>query len=309
MNIWKKLFGGRKTPSPSTLTQAAPAATAAPPAPDGLKLPPEFDGKMSYRQMFQTLPPERLRTMCRALPVEQLDLYRPGRPPFAREMGRAITQVFAVSIYMATKEVPTEFGDIVLPRLVRKISEYDGSDLHLELCDLVRDFAIELVSGGRYREAARVMRVLKRSLFWNAWPQGDICLFASLNNIALDTKLPSDFEAAFEAAKRVPASQMQQIDPAIKNLKQKMEELTDSAAKGQEGSTSAHEAAQLAHQVCDLPEEATRGQASAGSLYWQCPRCLAVMQKGLARIFHSAVRGWGQNPLQMPDVQEVLRWR
>jgi hypothetical protein len=32
-------------------------------------------------------------------------------------------------------------------------------------------------------------------------------------------------------------------------------------------------------------------------------------EAALARIFHSAVRGWGQNPLQMPDVQEVLRWR
>jgi hypothetical protein len=34
-----------------------------------------------------------------------------------------------------------------------------------------------------------------------------------------------------------------------------------------------------------------------------------TFDSALTRIFHSAVRGWGQNPLQMPDVQEVLRWR
>jgi len=175
--------------------------------------------------MFRTRTPEQLRVMCRALPIEQLDLTRPGRPPTAREMGAAITQVFGISTYMATKEAPAEFGDSVFPRLVGKISEYDGSDLHLELCDLVRGFAIQLAAGGRYKEAASVMRVLKRSLFWRAWPQADICLFASLNDIALDTKLPSDFKAAFEAAEQVPVDQLEMIGGAdvVKNLKQKME--------------------------------------------------------------------------------------
>ena len=115
-----------------------------------LELPAEFDGKMSYRDMFRSLPAERARAICRSLPVEALNLNRPG---ISREMGRAITQVFAVSTYMETKEVPSEFGDIVFPRLVGKIEEYTGSDLHLQLCDLVRDFAIHLAAGGREREA------------------------------------------------------------------------------------------------------------------------------------------------------------
>lgn len=154
-----------------------------------LALPSEFDGTMSYRDMFQKRTPEQLRTICRDLPIEALNLTRPG---ISQEMGRAITQVFAVSIFMATKEVPPEFGDIVFPRLVQKICEYDGTELHVELCNLVRDFAIYLEAGGRHQEAASVMRVLKRSLFWHVWPQGDMCLFASLTNIALKSNSRSD---------------------------------------------------------------------------------------------------------------------
>jgi len=234
MSFWKKLFGGSKptpgapvTPQPRQAPSTA-SVTSQPakqtPSGGGLQLPAEFDGKTSYRDMFATLPPERLRAMCRALPIEQLDLERPGRPPIAHEMGRAITQVFAISIYMATKAVPAEFGDIVFPRLVAKIGTYNGAALHLELCDLVRDLAIQLAAGDRDQEAVRVLRVLKGSLFWRAWPQGDLCLFASLNNIAISTKSSSDFKAALEAAQHIPASQLNQIggNEAIERLKEKM---------------------------------------------------------------------------------------
>jgi hypothetical protein len=210
MNFFKRFIG-----------QTATVKASRPPSGDNLELPSEFDGKMSYRDMFQTRTPEQLRTMCRALPIEALNLKRPG---ISAKMGRAITQVFAVSIYMATKEVPTEFGDIVFPRLVGKISDYDGSELHLELCDLVRDFAIYLEAGGRHQLAARVMNILKSSLFWHAWPQSDVCLFAALNNIALDTHLKQDYLVALKAAEQIPVSQVDNIvREAINNLRQKME--------------------------------------------------------------------------------------
>jgi hypothetical protein len=232
MSFWKKLFGAKESePAKSSAkeaTQPPPARAARPLAGGGLDLPPEFDGKMSYRDMFQTLPPEQLRVMCRALPVELLDLENPGRPAIAIQMGRAISQIFGIATYMATKHVPAEFGDIVLPRLIDKICKYDGSDLHIELCDLVRDFAIHLAGGGRYKEAVRVARVLKNSFFWHVWSQSDAFLFFSLQKIALQTNLRSDFEAALEAAQHVPASEKQKIegfDDVISNLKQKMEKL------------------------------------------------------------------------------------
>jgi hypothetical protein len=229
MSFWRKVFGGgsKQTPAAPVMPQPrplAPKATASPtPGSAGsLELPPEFDGKTSYRDMFRTRTPEQLHSMCRALPVEQLNLSRPG---ISREMGRAITQVFAVSIYMATKEVPSEYGDILFSRLVAQIGKYKGADLHLELCDLVRDFAVQLGAGGRYREAVRVLNVLRGSLFWRAWPQADVCLFASLNNIAIETNSHSDFMAALTAAERVPASQLDEIGgaEAIRKLKQRME--------------------------------------------------------------------------------------
>ena len=198
--------------------------------PGSLELPPQFDGKSSYRDMFRTQTPEQLRAMCDALPVEQLDLNRPGRPPTAREMGSAITQVFAVATYMATKEVPTEYGDRLFPRLVTKIAQYNSSDLHLELCDLVRDFAIHLEAGGRHKQAIQVMRALRGSLFWLAWSQADVCLFAALNNLALETKQKSDFQAALDFAQDLPPSQAQQFSAAINNLKQKMQPLASTPA-------------------------------------------------------------------------------
>ena len=229
MSFLKRLFGGSETaaaPTPSLPKQVSARLASAPQFARSLELPPEFDEKMSYRDMFRTLPPERLQAMCRALPVEQLDLNRPGRPPNARQMGRAITQVFAVSIYMATKEVPSEFGDIVFPRLVSQISKYKGADLHLELCDLVRDFAIHLTSAGRFKDAVRVLSVLKGSLFWHAWPRGDACLFVALSNIAVETKLRSDYQAALKVAEKIPASQVDDVlREGIRNFKQGMDAL------------------------------------------------------------------------------------
>jgi ankyrin repeat protein len=249
MNFMKRLFGGDSKPTPIAPVTPQPSSLAtkathpsAPPSAKSLELPPEFDGKMSYRDMFQTLPPEQLRAMCRALPVEQLDLNRAGHPGFAVEMGRAITQVFAVSIYMATKEVPSEFGDIVFPRLINKIEEYDGSDLHLELCDLVRDFAINLSAGGRVREAFRVLRVLKESLFWRVWPQADICMFIVLQKIAIQTNSRQDYMVALAAAERIPAGQRDQmVREAIKNLEQKMDATAAVGIKKSDNSASANE--------------------------------------------------------------------
>jgi len=163
--------------------------------------------------------------MCRALPVELLDLNRPGRPGIAREMGRAITQIFAVSIYMATKEVPSEFGDIVFPRLISKIEEYNGPELHLELCDLVRDFGIYLGAGGRHRDSLRVLRVLKSSLFWHTFSQGNLLIFTELHNIAIETNTRQDYLAAIAAAEQVPASQTEQVRDAIEDLKKRMQAL------------------------------------------------------------------------------------
>ena len=229
MSFWKKLFGGDSKPTPVAPVapqqrSLAPKATApsAPASARSLVLPPDFDGDMSYRDMFRTRTPEQLRVMCRALPVEQLDLNRPGRPPNAREMGRAITQVFAVSIYMATKDVPAEFGDIVFPRLVGQIAKYNGADLHLELCDLVRDFATHLAGVERNQEAVRVLRVLKQSLFWHTFSQGEMCLFGCLHNIAQKTNQRTDLKAALEAAKDVPANQLNQFPGLVKNLEQKI---------------------------------------------------------------------------------------
>jgi hypothetical protein len=229
MGFWSKVFGKddprqtKKTTSASRKI-SAPAQSQTPRSTDSLDLPPEFDGKTSYRDMFKTRTPDRLRAMCHDLPIEALNLNRPGS---SREMGRAITQVFAVSIYMATNEVPPEYGDIAFPRLVNQIAKYKGADLHLELCDLVRDFGIHLTSAGRYREAVRVLRVLKDSLFWRAWPQGDACLFVALSNIANETNLRSDFAAALEAAEHIPQSQKQDapMNEGINRLKQKMEAL------------------------------------------------------------------------------------
>ena len=205
--------------------------------------------------------------MCRALPVERLNLNRPG---ISSEMGRAVTQIFAVSTYMATKEVPPEFGDILFPRLVGQISKYNGADLHLELCDLVRDFAIQLAAGGRHREATRVLTVLKDSLFWRAWPQADICLFASLNNIALETNLRPDFMAALEAAQQIPASQMHEIggDDAIKSLKQEMEASAPAA-----------------------PQQSQKSAISTPSKsdYWNCPKCGGLLQKGVGAMFAETI--------------------
>jgi hypothetical protein len=198
MSFLRKLFGGSSepamrssTPPPSGKPQQNSFATKEPPSAKDLELPHEFDGEMSYREMFQTLPAEQLRRMCNALPVEKLDLNRPGRPPTAREMGSAITQVFAVSIYVATKHVPAEFGDIVFPRLVNQITKYKGSELHLELCDLVRDFAVNLGAVGRHREAVRVINVLKGSQFWHTLPQGELDLFSDLQNIAVNVNKPT----------------------------------------------------------------------------------------------------------------------
>lgn len=189
---------------------------------DKLDLPPEFDSKMSYREMFQSLSRDRLLEMCAELPVEALDLDNPGRAPTARKMGRAITQVFAVGTYMATKDVPREYGDILFPRMVSKIQSYNGPTLHLELCDLIRDFAIHLGTSGRHADAVRVMRTLKASLFWKTWQQGNFCLFASLNNIAQETKLAVDFEAALVAAQGLPTDQFQQVEAVVKKLQQDM---------------------------------------------------------------------------------------
>ncbi len=241
MNFFKKLFSGSKeqsssnqtealrdtaatpTPPPSKYVPAKPASV--PPSAGSLELPPEFDGKMSYRDMFKNLQPARLRAMCSALPVEQLDLNRPGRPPLAREMGRAISQIFAVSIYMATKDVPSEFGDIVFPRLISKIEEYNGPELHLELCDLVRDFGIHLASVERHRDALRVLRVLKSSLFWRTFSQGDLLIYMALHNIAIETNTRQDYLAAIAAAAQVPASQAEQVRDASENLKKRMQAL------------------------------------------------------------------------------------
>jgi hypothetical protein len=241
MSFLKRLFGGSTTQNPASQTQKPRelAVTPTPPPPKpvpvksatmppsaaSLKLPPEFDGKMSYRDMFRNLPPERLRAMCSALPVEQLDLNRPGRPPLAREMGAAITQIFAVSIYMATKEVPSEFGDILFPRLIGKIEEYNGPELHLELCDLVRDFAIHLAAGGRHRDALRVLRVLKSSLAWHTFSQGNLLIYTALHNIAIKTNTRQDCLAAIAAAEQVPASQAEQVRGALEDLKNKMQAL------------------------------------------------------------------------------------
>ena len=145
-------------------------------------------------------------------------------------MGAAITQVFAVSIYMATEEVPREFGDIVFPRLVRQITKYEGADLHIELCDLVRDFAIHLTSSKRYKDAARVLNILKGSLFWVAFPQGNACLFVAMSNIAIESRLRSDYEAALKVAEQIPASQVDEVlREGIKSFKQKFGALAPAA--------------------------------------------------------------------------------
>jgi hypothetical protein len=233
MSFWNRLFVGKSKstsviqagsqPISTIITTPTPPTS---PTAQSLELPHEFDGSMSYREMFQKLPPERLRAICRALPVEQLDLNRPGRPPLAREMGKAISQIFGISIYMATKEVPSEYGDLVFPRLVAQIVKFKGSDLHLELCDLVRDFAIYLSSAGRNRDAVRVLYVLKDSLFWHMFPQGQICLFTNLHNIAIDSNERADFVAALAAAKKIPASQLDpMMEQAIASLQKKIDAL------------------------------------------------------------------------------------
>jgi hypothetical protein len=113
----------------------------------------------------------------------------------------------------------------VFPRLIAKIEEYNGTDLHLQLCDLVRDFAINLVAGDRPREAVRVMRVLKGSLFWRTWSQGDLCMAGALNNIALETNTRQDYLAALAAWEQVPGSQVDQVRALVDNLKAKLQTL------------------------------------------------------------------------------------
>lgn len=222
MSFWSRLFG--KKPQENDAVKPSlpqpepqPKANVAKPVVDRMKLPPEFEGNRSYRDMFQIEAPDRLHAMCRELPIETLDLENPGA---SLAMGRAITQVFAVANYMATKAVPPEYGDAMFPRLIAKVTAYEGSALHLELCDLVRDFAVHLGSSGRHAQAVKVLRTLKASLFWRTWSQGNFCLFASLNNIAQETKQRIDFEAALSAAQDLPADQFQQAESVIKRLRQ-----------------------------------------------------------------------------------------
>lgn len=186
---------------------------------NSLQLPIEFEGDRSYRNMFEVESHQRLHSMCQEMPIEALNLENPGS---SRAMGSAITQVFALSGYMATKAVPPEFGDAMFPRLVAKITSYRGSDLHLDLCDLVRDFAIDLASSGRNSDAVKVMQTLRTSPFWSTWSDGNFYLFASLNNIAHATKRRSDFEAALKASNDLSNSQRQRVEPIIAKLQRDM---------------------------------------------------------------------------------------
>ena len=260
MSFWKKLFSGGSKPTLSPAPKASQSAGS-------LELPPEFDGKMSYRDMFRTRTPEQLHAMCRALPVERLNLNRPG---ISSEMGRAVTQIFAVSTYMATKEVPPEFGDILFPRLVGQISKYNGADLHLEIVRFSQRFR-HPTSGRRATQGSySCINCPEGFTFLACLASADICLFASLNNIALETNLRPDFMAALEAAQQIPASQMHEIggDDAIKSLKQEMEASAPAA-----------------------PQQSQKSAISTPSKsdYWNCPKCGGLLQKGVGAMFAETI--------------------
>lgn len=223
-----------KTKNPKKKTSTSAHSSTSPPssgdAPEalqhnssntGLQLPEGFDGRTSYREMFQNWSHSRLIAMCRDLPVEGINLLNPE----GEEMGRAITQVFSVSTFMATKEVSNEYGDLVFPRLSKHIRDQAGIAPFPDLFDMVAKFAVYLQVDKRFEEAVHVMTLLRTSPLWHAFGEGRLLWFICTYHVAMkDTNLEK-CKISLDALSGLSDEEIGQVSQMAERLRKRQKEL------------------------------------------------------------------------------------
>jgi hypothetical protein len=214
MSFWSKLFGPKESP------KVGPEPPQSAPLNGGLELPKELGpdtGTVHLNAVFAEHTRDDLLAMCRAMPIEWLDFCRPGSSDL---MNRTVSVSLLMVRYLAAKDKPQEYGDVLIPRFTAQLERYDPETIHPQLAVQLEQLGGELAAGGRKNDALRCFLFLSKTLFGRAVaPRVSEYILAMRCNIALESKTREDVDAAVQLFSSLAPSQREQSSLAIAKLK------------------------------------------------------------------------------------------
>jgi len=185
----------------------------------GLELPKELgpdSGKVHLNAVFADYARDQLLAMCQAMPIEKLDFRRPASSDL---MNRAVSVSLLMVRYLAAKDKPQEYGDVLIPRFLAQLERHSPESIHQQVAVILEQFGGELSSGGREREALRCFTVLSKTPFGKTVaPRVSGYVFALHYNIALKSKRREDIEVAMQAFDSLPPSEREPFSNALPKL-------------------------------------------------------------------------------------------
>jgi len=138
-------------------------------------------------------------------------------------MDYAATVTTVTAKYLAGKDMPPEYGEAVIPRLIAQLERHDPKHLNVLVGPQLEELATALVNGGRPHEALRCLLVLEGTLFCKAEAvrsRVSMYTFIALRNIANRTKEGSDVQAALRQVKALSPKSREQLATAIEELRE-----------------------------------------------------------------------------------------
>jgi len=185
----------------------------------GIALPEELAsegaGGIDLEAVFRGWSAEERLSICRSLPISQLDF----SPSGAKDpMGWARFICFAVARYLASEASLRDCADIVIPRIASRIA---GCQLlQEEMGHDLGQFAAQLDSVGYFYEAVECFRTLRDATVIGRVKRDECSfyMFICMFNLARSTKSRADIQLALSHSEALPLDWRQKADKMIIDL-------------------------------------------------------------------------------------------
>jgi hypothetical protein len=112
---WTISRGARAQQSPGK--EKVHTATGASRIPRELNTPPRID----LKRVFNSSSTRRLKEICKQMPIEDMSLY----PSTDTEVRWLVDLSFGMARYLASEQVPREYGDMIISRVVDRVCQHD----------------------------------------------------------------------------------------------------------------------------------------------------------------------------------------
>lgn len=154
----------------------------------------EQKGGVTLAPLFQRKSAAELEQLCRDMPIERLD-FSLG---MTKQMDWAVQVTFTLAAFVARERSQANYADIVVPRLISRLKQYDPTRIVVALCPEIRDLGLALIKGGRNREALECLRYAQAMPTGSTYGGGAFWIFAATINIAYTSEKRDEIQAALD---------------------------------------------------------------------------------------------------------------